>query len=424
MQSARAWREKLRSPVVRNAAYLIATEAVGGVLGLAFWALAARSFRDADIGVGAILVTSATLLALLSTLGFNVGLIRFLPERQAPPERLINSSVTIGVAVSVALAVGFALGAGRGIPVLGFLGSEPVLLVLFVLFCAVWTMSLLLDASFVALGDARPVFLRAVVYNALKIPLPLALALALGSAFALFAAWGIGLLVANVLAVVLLLRRLVPSFRLRPDLDRTSVGPMVRFSFQNHITNVLGAVPGLVFPLLVANVLLPEDAAYFYVAWVLANFLFLVPGSIFTSVFAESSRWLLGLRGNAVDGLFLSIAILVPGVAAVWIAGPWVLAALKPTFLVAVPALNVLAASAFFVAVNVLYVTVLRVRKRMRPVIAIYAGTTLGALALSVLFMPQIGLLGAALAFAIAHGGCAVYSAWAMLREGVLRKPA
>src|SRR4030067_145204 len=105
MRSARAWGEKLRSPVVRNAAYLIATEAVGGVLGLAFWA-------------------------------------------------------------AVAPWAGCARGGGPGIPVLGFLGSEPALLVLFVLFCAVWTMSLLFDASFVGLGDARPVFLRAVVHNA------------------------------------------------------------------------------------------------------------------------------------------------------------------------------------------------------------------------------------------------------------------
>src|SRR3970040_341247 len=151
MRSAQAWREKLRSPVVRNAAYLIATEAVGGILGLAFWAVAARSFPDAEVGVGAVLVTSATLLALLSTLGFNVGLIRFLPERSAPPARLINSSVTIGVAVSVALGVGCGVGRGAVCPVRGFLGSEPPLLVPFVLFCAVWTTSLLFGASFVGL---------------------------------------------------------------------------------------------------------------------------------------------------------------------------------------------------------------------------------------------------------------------------------
>ncbi len=424
MKSVREWREKLATPVVKNAAFLIATEAAAGVLGLLFWVVAARSFPDPDVGVGAVLITSATLLALLSTLGFNIALIRFVPERTTPVVRLINSSVTIGVIVAVILAVVFGLVASLWLPVLGFLGSDVVLLVLFALFTAVWTMSLLFDAAFVGLGEARYVFVRAVVYNALKIPLPLVLALVLGAPFALFAAWGVGLLVANILAAVLLFARAVPAFRLRPDLDRKAVGSMVRYSFANHATNVLGAVPGLAFPLLVAHVLRPEDAAYFYIAWVLANFLFIVPGSIFTSVFAEGSRWLPGLRRNAVDGLFLSVAILVPGVGAVLIAGPWVLGAFRASFLVAVPALNVLAASAFFVAVNVLYITVLRVRKRMRLVVGIYAGTTLGALALSVPLIPAVGLLGVAIAFAVAQGAGAAYCAWAMWREGVLRKPA
>src|SRR5439155_22968013 len=103
MERVRAWREKLRTPVVRNAVYLILTEAVGAGLGLAFWSVAARLFVDRDLGLGAVLITSATLLAILSTLGFNVSLVRFLPERDAPIVRLINSSVTIGSVVAVAL---------------------------------------------------------------------------------------------------------------------------------------------------------------------------------------------------------------------------------------------------------------------------------------------------------------------------------
>src|SRR5207247_799918 len=82
--------------------YLIASEAVGAGLGLAFWAVAARLFpNDADLGVGAILITGATLLATLSTLGFNFSLIRFLPEGRMPVARLINSSVTLGAVLAL-----------------------------------------------------------------------------------------------------------------------------------------------------------------------------------------------------------------------------------------------------------------------------------------------------------------------------------
>ena len=424
MEFLRAWRQKLRTPVVRNAGYLIASEAVAGTLGLVFWGVAARLFpNDADIGLAAILINGATLLALLSTLGFNVSLVRFIGEPSAPIARMINSSVTIGCAVAILLATLFGMGAGVFLPRLAFLASNPGLLILFAAFTAIWTVSLLFDAAFVGLGRAKYVFIRTAVYNLLKIPLPAALVIVVVAPFALFSAWGLALLAANILAALVLLERVVPGYRLRPDLDRATVRPMVRYSAANHTTNVLAAVPGLLFPLLVATALRPENAAYFYIAWVLSNFLFIIPGSIFTSVFAEGSRWRPGLKGNAIDGLFLSLGVLIPAVAAVILAGPLVLGALKSTFASqSAPLLNILAASSFFVAINALYTAYMRVEKRMRPVIGLYAGTTLGALALVFPLTWVVGLPGAGLAFGIAQGTGAAFALSAMVREGVLRR--
>ena len=423
MDLLRGWRQRLASGLVRNSAYLIATEVVAGGLGFAFWIVAARFFADSEIGVGAALISSATLLAILSTLGFNISLVRFLPEHTAPVARLINSSVTIGSAVAVVLAAGFGLAAGAWVPALGLLTANPGLLALFVFFTVVWTISLLFDAAFIGLGQARFVLLRAAIYNAMKVPLPVALAYILVSPFALFSAWGLGLLVANAVAAVFLFGAVVPAYRLRPELDRKAVGSMVRFSFANHATNVLGAVPGLVFPLLVSNVLGPADVAYFYIAWVLANLLFIIPGSIFTSVLAEGSRWRPGLRGNALDGLFLSFAILLPCVVVAFVAGGWLLEAIKPSFAAGIPLLNVLAASSFFVAMNALYSAVRRVEKRMRPVVGLYAGTTFAALILGwPLLVTSRDIVGAGLAFAIAQGGGAAYAVWSLFREGAFRR--
>ncbi len=425
MRSLRGLREKLRTSLVRNAAYLIATEAVSAVLGLLFWAVAARWFADADVGVGAVLITSGTLLATLSTLGFNISLVRFLPERGTRVVRLINSSVTIGVAVAIVLTVVFGLLAGRALPALAFLSGDPLLIAVFAFFTAVWTASVLFDSAFVGLGEAKYVFVRAIVYNALKIPLPLALVALVMVPFALFSAWGVALLVSNALAALVLFARVVPAFRLRPDLDRQAVRSMLAYSALNHATNVLGAMPGLLFPLLVAAALPPENAAYFYIAWMIANLLFIVPSSIFTSVFAEGSRWLAGLRGHVRDGLYLALGLLIPGVAAVFLAGPTVLGVLRPSYRdAAVPLMDLLAASSFFLAINVLYVTVLRVNKRMRPVVGLYMITALGSLALGFPLMIGYGLIGAGAGFAVAQGAAAAYSLAKLVREGVLRRSA
>src|SRR3989449_11527417 len=131
---------------------------------------------------------------------------------------------------------------------------------------------------------------------------------------------------------------------------------MLRYSVANRAANGIAGVLALACRLLVAAALGAQIAAYFYIALILANLLFIIPGSIFTSVFAEGSRWRPGLKGNAIDGLFLSLGVLIPAVAAVILAGPLVLGALKSTFASqSAPLLNILAASSFFVAINALY---------------------------------------------------------------------
>jgi len=413
---------RLTGSLARTSAYLIATEIVAGALGLVFWIIAARRFTDADIGLAAALISSATFLATLSTLGFNISLVRFIPEGKLPVVRLINSAATIGSIVAVLAAVGFEAIALGWLPALSAVAGGLPVLALFAFFTAVWTVSLVFDAAFIGLGAARYVLIRAVIYNVLKIGFPFALASALSIPIALFSAWGLGLLVANGIAAVFLFRSVVPAFRLRPALDLKPVRAMVRFSLANHVTNVLGATQGLLFPLLVLYALGPRETGYFYIAWVLANLLFIVPGSIFTSVLAEGSRWRAGLPANALDGLFLSLVLLVPGVAAVVLAGPSVLGTLNPNFLAAVPVLNVLGASAFFVAFNALFTSIRRVEKRMRPVVGLYAGTGLLSIILAWPLLISAGLIGAGIAFAIAQGVGAAYSIWTLLREGALHR--
>ncbi len=413
---------RLTGPLGRTSVYLITTEIVAGALGLVFWIIAARRFTDADIGLAAALISSATFLATLSTLGFNISLVRFIPEGKLPVVRLINSAVTIGSIVSVLIAVAFAAFALGWLPALSAVAGSLPVLALFAFFTAVWTVSFVFDAAFIGLGAARHVLIRAVIYNVLKIGFPFALALALPVPIALFSSWGLGLIVANAVGAAVFFRSIVPGFRLRPALDVKAVGAMVRFSLANHATNVLGAVQGLLFPLLVLHALGPRETGYFYIAWVLANLLYIVPGSIFTSVLAEGSRWRAGLPANALDGLFLSLGLLVPGVAAAFLVGPSVLGALNPNFLAAVPVLNVLAASAFFVAFNALFSSIRRVEKRMRPVMGLYAGTSLISIVLAWPLLATAGLIGAGIAFGIGQGAGAAYCLWSLLREGALRR--
>ena len=394
--------------ILRGSAFLLATEGSGAALGVLFWFLVASRFADEEVGTGAALISGTTLLALLSTLGLNMSLVRFLASRDADASRIIGSSLAVSTAAASVLAIVFALGAWLWSPILAFLGSDLVLLGLFAAFTVLWTAHLLFDAVFVGLGHAEYNLARGLLFNGIKVPAPFALVLLLPAAFALFAGWGIGLLVADVATLTLFLRRARPGLRIRLRPDRTQLASMARFSAANHVTNVLGALPGLGFPLLAAHLLGPAEAGYFYLAWILANLLFLVPGSIFTIVLAEGSRAQGDLPRLARRGFLLSSGLLGLGLAGVLLLGPWILGTLKPTYLAAAAALDILAVSAIFVEVNVLFVTLERIRGRMGRVIALYAGTTAASLALAVPLMASMGLAGVGWAFAAGQGAGAV----------------
>lgn len=84
-----------------NTVALIVSTASTGVLGLAFWAVAARLFPAHEMGLASALITSAVLLSTMSTLGLDVLYERFLP--------------VAGIRAPVLLHRGFLVVAGMGL---------------------------------------------------------------------------------------------------------------------------------------------------------------------------------------------------------------------------------------------------------------------------------------------------------------------
>ena len=131
---------------MRRSAYaLVAGTAVTSLLGLLFWALAARWLPAATVGIGAALVSLLTLLANISTLGLRNGLVRFLPEAGPATRRLVARSYALCAAAAIAVAAVFLLGQPWWADELGFLRSSPLAAVAFVAATAVWVLFILQD---------------------------------------------------------------------------------------------------------------------------------------------------------------------------------------------------------------------------------------------------------------------------------------
>ena len=82
-------------PLFKNAYFLMFSSLTSAGSGF-FWLIAARFYSTADIGLASAIISAMGLISMLSLLGFDISLVRFLPEREDKQE-LINSCLTISL---------------------------------------------------------------------------------------------------------------------------------------------------------------------------------------------------------------------------------------------------------------------------------------------------------------------------------------
>src|SRR3989475_11362143 len=104
----KAW-DQVKSPLYRNAFYLMLAYLVGQALGLAFWVVAYRFYFPNDAGYAIAMINTLTFLAGAATLGMPVPLIRCPPDTDNPTAPM-NSALTVSGAVVFVLSLGFIVG--------------------------------------------------------------------------------------------------------------------------------------------------------------------------------------------------------------------------------------------------------------------------------------------------------------------------
>ncbi|RLI84943.1 MAG: polysaccharide biosynthesis protein, partial [Candidatus Altiarchaeales archaeon] len=211
----RVFSDKLYS----NATYLMLTTIVTSGLGFFFWAIVARFYTVEDVGLATTIISSMMLIATLSVLGFDIGLIRFLPQADLEKsKRMINSCLSISGILSISLVVIFLLGLDFLSPKLLFIRESASFISLFALFTFIWSLSMLVDGIFISQRIAKYVFARSAIFSILKLSVPI-LVVTLGS-FGIFFSWGISALVAFLIAIFYLLPKIILGYRPRFSVNK------------------------------------------------------------------------------------------------------------------------------------------------------------------------------------------------------------
>ena len=253
-------------PLYRSSFALMLTTGLNGILGFAYWVLAARLYPVKAVGIGAGAISAMTLVSSLGWVGLQYVLLRYVPVAGRAQRRLVQ--VTYAAAIAIALvATGVFLAGFARLAGLGILTESPLTILLFAASIVFWVIFSLQDPVLIGLRRAGWVPIENATFGAIKAVLLVALA-ASASAWAILGAWVLGLVglvvVINVALFGRLLRRETrqsrPGFRVNGNWSVSpaaiTLSPSPRPSRTPLVSLlVLGFLPGAA-----AN-------AYYYAAW-------------------------------------------------------------------------------------------------------------------------------------------------------------
>ena len=392
--SRQGLKDLLNIPLYANSVYLMMNAATGAVLGFIFWIVAARLYSSEDVGLASALISAAVLLTFIASFGLGIGLIRFLPSAGSESPKLVNSCFTMTGLAAVGLAVVFLIGLPLWSPALNFVRESYIFIGAFIIFVITGTILERLAEVFIALRRTGFVLLMYVVNGLIRVAFIVILASNF-KVFGIFASCVLAATLALGLGLLLFLPRLIPGYRPLPSLGAQVTGDMFRFSFANYIGSTLWIAPTWLLPIIVVNLLGGENNAYFYISWSIAALLFAIPNSVAMALFAEGSYRGSSLKHDVMRSLKVMIVLLLPAIVLLLIAGGKVLLLFGNEYsLAGEKLLWILSPSAIPMAVNVVYIGIARVRKRLKDIILLSAGVALGTLSLSYLLIPPLGIMG------------------------------
>ncbi len=392
------------SSLYRNAGYLLLNSALNSVFGLVFWLIVARVYPSRDVGIASALIAATMLLNSVSFFGFNIGLIRFLPDRE-DKAGIINSCFTVVSMSAAAGAVVFILGTSLWSPGLLFLREDPKLFLIFFLSATATSLLMIQGQAFVALRFARFMLVQQVIVQALRVGLVFAVP---HSILWVFSSWGLAAVV-GLLAGNFFLKKAQPGYSARAMLDRQFVSKVLRYSLGNYVGEVMGSAPIYVLPLIILNTLGPEPSAFFRIGYGLAAPLMAIPTAIILSLFAEGSAEPGKLRANLLRAANLILVLLLPAIVLITLFADKVLLIFGYEYSQnALELSRILGVSAIALTVVELYVVSKRVLLQLRPIIYIYFLEVVLIIALSTALAKGFGIAGVGIGWVLGYGITAV----------------
>jgi len=383
--ATRLLRHMRHDSLFRNSVFIMASMGVAAGFGFIFWIVCARFYSSEQVGIVTAIISVSTLIMTLSQLGFNQAFIRYIPGAKNKQE-IINTGFLAVVVATAVVTVAYLLLLPVISPALAIVRSSPGYLIIFLVLALATTLNSLTDSVFIAFRAAHYNLIGYTTLGLVKVMLPVVL-VSLGL-FGLLLSQAIAMAGATLLSLFFMWRHLKHRFRV--SYDHPTARKMARFSVFNHAATLAGAVPGMLLPLVIIHRLGASQEAFFYMAMMVGNLMYVIPSAISSSLFAESShepaaiQQLFYKAGRLVSITLIPASLLVIGL------GKPILSTFGAEYASsAYSTLVWMVAAALPIAVNAILGTAFKMEHRLWEFLAISTVGSVIILAASYIFAPR-----------------------------------
>lgn len=398
---ARNWLQAhLGQSLFRNAYYLMTSSVLSSAVGYVYWIIAVRLFPQQSVGIAAAVLSTTGLIVGIADLGLGVATIRFLPEVGSGARVLVNSVINLTVFLSAALAVLFLLVSPYVAPQFATVAHSPSFAVIFVAAASIQSLVYTLGSLFMARRASKYSFYQDTSASVIKLIVIIPIAYIFTDARGLVGATVLGLALSAFYALIFMLPKTEPGFRLSPQVSFPTLRPMVRYAFGNYSGRVFLEAHTLIVPLIVLNLLGGAANAIYYMAWATSLIFRVIPTATFNSLFAEGSNDATSMSILIRKAIRMTAALLTPASLLMIVGADYFLLIIGKHYASGgANTLRVLVLANFPWAVNYLAISVARVRKDNRTVFLVSLGLFMAVIASFFVFVPIWGVLGGGIAY-------------------------
>ena len=350
-----------------NAGSLVGTTAVTSILGIAYWWIAARRFPPEAVGIASASISAMTLLGGFSILGLGTLLITELPRQPDRAGSLISTALIVAGGVGGCVGIMFAVFASYVSPSFNPLGANILDVVIFASGVSLTAISLVLDPALIGLLRGELQFWRNTLVAVTKLVALFIVSLWISGegSITIYTTWAIG----NALSLMALAaffafkegwpgRKFLPQWVLLRKLGFAAL--------QHHLLNLTLQSPVLILPVLVTALLSSTMNAWFYVAWMIANFVFFIPNALTIVLHAMNSAQQSTLARKARVTMSFGLVIIVAANCLLLFATKQVLSVFGKVYAdQALWTLRILVLAAFPLIIKYHYISICRIQDRI-----------------------------------------------------------